>query len=74
METDETLVEIKVNRDTCHGYGNCVLVAEELFDLDDDGIVVVKRNADAAQLGALRRAVYDCPTNSISFDEPAPPG
>jgi ferredoxin len=64
------VIRIRVNRDTCRGYGNCVLVAEHLFDLDDDGLVVVERDeVDDAEVGALRRAVYDCPTDSIGFEE-----
>ena len=49
MAADETPVVIKVNRDTCHGYGNCVLVAEELFDL-------IFLNGSRAAAVELRRA------------------
>ena len=69
------MIRIKVNRDTCLGYGNCVLVAEDLFALDDDGLVTVERElVGDEELEAVRRAVYDCPTNSISFDESAGAG
>lgn len=64
-----------VDRETCRGYGNCALVAGDLFDVgEEDGLVVLKRESvDDAELGAVRRAVYDCPTDSISFEESPPP-
>lgn len=69
------MIRVKVNRGTCLGYGNCVLVAGDIFDLDDDGLVVLKlESVDDAQLEAVRRAVYDCPTNSISFEDSAADG
>ena len=33
-------VEVHAERDDCIAAGNCVMVAGELFDQDDDGIVV----------------------------------
>lgn len=71
------MIRIAVDRETCLGYGNCVLVAEDLFELDDDGLSVVKRElVDEAEREAVRRAAYDCPTDSISFEEveEGPPG
>jgi len=61
------MAEIHVDRDTCEGYGNCVSACPSVFDLDDDGLVVL--DIDAAGVTALedlRRAAYDCPTESIT--------
>jgi ferredoxin len=64
------MIRVEVNRTTCNGYGNCVLAADSIFDLDDDGRVVLKQPAvDEAQLEAVRRAAYDCPTDSITYAE-----
>jgi len=67
------MTKIKVNRDTCQGYGNCVIAFPAAFDLDDDGLVVLKRDsingADGEEAEALRRAAYDCPTESITVAE-----
>lgn len=60
-------LQICANRDTCRGYGNCVLAAPELFELDDDGLVVVlQREVDESLRGQVERAIYDCPTDSIA--------
>jgi ferredoxin len=64
------VISIKVNRATCNGYGNCLLAAPDIFDLGDDGLVVLKRDTvDDDQLALVRRAVYDCPTDSIELVE-----
>lgn len=70
------MIEIKLDRGRCQGYGNCVLVAPELFDLDADGLGVVRTACVGDEhLDAVRKAAYDCPTDSIAFTEGAePPG
>lgn len=70
------MIEIKLDRGRCQGYGNCVLVAPELFDLDADGLAVVQQAfVGDEHLEAVRKAAYDCPTSSIAFVEGAdPPG
>jgi ferredoxin len=68
------VIEIRLDRSRCQGYGNCVLVAPELFDLDADGLAVVNHAyVGDEHLVAVRKAVYDCPTGSISFVEGAAP-
>ncbi len=63
-------MKVSVDRDVCQGYGNCVLADGATFDLDDDGLVVLLRDAvgpDGQE--AVKRAVYDCPTNAITLVE-----
>jgi ferredoxin len=69
------MIRVEGDRETCMGYGNCVLVAPDLFTVDEEGLVVVKAElVDDAELEAVRRAEYDCPTDSISFEELPSPG
>jgi ferredoxin len=64
------MLEIKVDRATCMGYGNCVVVAPDIFDVDDEGLVVTLRaTVENHRLDDVRRAEYDCPTDSIRFVE-----
>jgi ferredoxin len=64
------MIRIEVNRETCSGFGSCVLVSDSLFDLDDEGLVVLKvATVPDEELDTVQRAVYDCPTDSISFTE-----
>jgi ferredoxin len=63
-----TRFEIRIDRDTCMGSGNCTYWAPGVFDMDDDCIAVVV-DPSAATEEALRLAVDGCPTGSISFVE-----
>lgn len=59
-------MRIVVDREACVGAGQCALVAGEIFDQDDDGIVVLIDPAPAEALGAAaRRAASLCPARAI---------
>ena len=52
----------------CIGAGQCALVAETLFDQDDDGIVVVLNDIPARnEEQAARRAAALCPARAITL-------
>ena len=57
-------VAFTVDRDRCIGAGNCVLNAPELFDQDDDGLVVLLDGA-GADGPAAARAVASCPSRAL---------
>ena len=61
-------LQVHADRDVCIGAGMCVLAAGEVFDQDDDGIVVVldERPADEP---AVREAVANCPSGALSLVE-----
>ncbi|MGY1739451.1 MULTISPECIES: ferredoxin [unclassified Blastococcus] len=61
-------MDVRVDTGVCSGYGNCVLAAPEVFDLDPDaGVAQVLPGrplpSDAAAVG---EAAADCPTRAIS--------
>ncbi|MET9764278.1 ferredoxin [Streptomyces sp. NPDC006372] len=62
-------MKISVDTEKCCGAGQCVLVAPEIFDQDDDGIVVL---LDPAPSDDLRDAVQDaiaiCPADVIQVE------
>jgi ferredoxin len=65
-------IRVEVNLATCQGYGNCVLVAPDVFDIGGDGRAFVKpEHVGDELLDDVRMAAYDCPTNSILFTEAA---
>ena len=61
-------MKISVKREACVGAGQCVSVASETFDQDDDGIVLLieSRPKPEHQEAALL-AVSLCPARAISF-------
>jgi ferredoxin len=64
------MIRVAVDRGTCSGFGNCAVIAESIFDLDDEGLVVLKRElVGDDELDAVRRAAYDCPTDSITYTQ-----
>ena len=62
-------MEVTADRDVCIGSGNCVLTAPEVFDQDDDGLVVVLDGVDPAQAEAVRQAVAHCPSGALRLVE-----
>lgn len=63
-------MKIDVNVPACVGAGQCALVAGELFDQDDDGIVVVLSDTvDPRQEPAARRAAALCPARAIALQD-----
>jgi ferredoxin len=63
-------IRIKIDPSRCEGFGNCINAAPDLFDLDDNGKVVLKKDTvEDSRLEVVRRAVYDCPVNVISFTQ-----
>lgn len=61
-------LEIKIDRETCMGSGNCSFWAPGVFDLDDDGIAIVL-DAEAAPKEKVVLAAQGCPTQAITVYE-----
>lgn len=63
-------MKITADRDVCIGAGNCVLAAENVFDQDDDAVVVVlEENPEGADADAARHAVDSCPSGALALEE-----
>lgn len=61
-------MSIMVQSDACVGAGQCALVAPDVFDQDDDGIVMLlEPDPQGADLDAATRAVRLCPARAISL-------
>lgn len=59
-------MKITVDTDKCVGGGQCVMAADDLFDQDDDGIVVVLDDKpDESRLADARTAARLCPATAI---------
>ena len=59
-------MRITADRDVCIGAGMCVMNAEEVFDQDDDGIVVVlEAEVPPEHADAAARAVAGCPSGAL---------
>ncbi|WP_199434229.1 ferredoxin [Qaidamihabitans albus] len=60
---------VDIDRTLCNGYGNCVVAAPEVFDLDTEtNIAFVQPGHRADDDGpALREAEADCPVGAIAL-------
>ena len=59
-------MRVEADRDDCISAGNCVMVAGDLFDQDDDGIVVVTADEiTGADEDKAREAVKLCPASAL---------
>ena len=63
-------MRVEVDWDRCIGSGMCTTIAPALFDLDDDGaMIVVKDTPGPDEERSLQDAVACCPVNALSTAE-----
>lgn len=61
-------MSVVVQTSACVGAGQCALVAPEVFDQDDDGIVLLlEENPQGADLDAATKAARLCPARAIAL-------
>lgn len=64
------MVKVRADRDVCIQAGNCVMVADAVFDQDDDGIVVVLVDeVPDDEVEHAREAVKLCPSQALKLIE-----
>ncbi|MGN6128541.1 MAG: ferredoxin [Humibacter sp.] len=62
-------MSISVHTETCVGAGQCALFAPDIFDQDDDGIVVLLQDSpEGAAYDAAVKAARLCPARAITVD------
>jgi ferredoxin len=63
-------MKVEADREVCIQSGNCVMVADALFDQDDDGIVVVLvDDVPGGEEDRAREAVRMCPSQALKMAE-----
>jgi len=62
-------VRLIADRDACISSGNCLMVSEELFDADDDGVVLLRtEEVPASEEEHAREAVKFCPAAALRLE------
>lgn len=75
-DDSEAGVRVSIDRDKCVGYGNCMTVLPDVFELADDGIAYVRVPEVAETLRQrVELAVRLCPAGAVILtdDRPAAP-
>lgn len=64
------MTKVRVLTDRCISSGNCVVVAADAFDMDDDGhIVVLLHEVDGQARELVEHAARACPVEAILLEE-----
>ena len=56
---------VVVDRERCVGSGTCELLAPDVFEVGDDGVVAVLRSERDGDVHPVRDAVQACPTQAL---------
>ncbi|MDP9821161.1 ferredoxin [Nocardioides massiliensis] len=61
---------VRADLDTCLGYANCVVGADDYFDVDDDGVVVLLRvDVPENNRARVEEAVRSCPVSALILED-----
>ena len=61
---------VKADLDACQGYANCVVGAQDVFDINDDGVVVLLRTTvDESERGRVEDAARSCPVGALTVED-----
>ncbi len=67
MEKIISGLKIIIDRDTCIGTGNCIKLAGEVFELDNQKIVTFKNDIKESDQKLLVEACSVCPVNALTL-------
>jgi len=63
-------MKVRVDAGVCAGFGVCLGLCPEVFELHDDGYAIVRVDEVPQELEeAVRKAVSQCPSRAISLSE-----
>ena len=61
-------MKVRVDAEVCAGFGVCLGLCPEVFELHDDGYAIVLVSEVPQELeDAVRQAASQCPANAISL-------
>ena len=63
------LITVRVDRDVCQDHGQCVFAAPQVFELDEEGeLVVLDDEPDESLRDAVEEAADVCPVQAITIE------
>ena len=61
---------VKADFGACQGYANCVMAAPSVYDIDDDGtVVLLKAEISEEERANVEEAVNSCPVSALSIED-----
>ncbi len=64
-------MKVKVNQDACIGCGACASIAEDVFELNEEGLSTAKKEEvqKEEEQEKVKDAADSCPTGAIEVEE-----
>ena len=64
------MIRVVVDRDLCQNHGQCVFAAPQVFELDEEGELVVLQDEVGEDLrDAVEEAADVCPVQAITIED-----
>ncbi|MFT4286007.1 ferredoxin [Nocardioides sp.] len=61
---------LKADLAACQGYANCVVGADDVYDIDDNGVVVLlKTQVDDDNRARVETAAKSCPVSALWLED-----
>lgn len=61
---------LRADTEACQGYANCVDAAPDVYDIDDDGVVVLlKEEVSAEDRSRVEEAARSCPVSALLVED-----
>jgi ferredoxin len=61
-------MRIQVDTDRCTGHGVCESIADDIFEVGEDGVVhLLVEGVDETRRADVESAVAECPTQALSI-------
>ena len=63
------MIKVVVDRDVCQDHGQCVFAAPQVFELDEEGkLVVLQDEVDESLRDVVEEAADVCPVQAITIE------
>ncbi|TMR01208.1 ferredoxin [Actinomadura soli] len=60
---------LRADHGACQGYANCVAGASDVYDIDDDGVVVLlKERVPEEERQRVEEAARSCPVSALTVE------
>lgn len=64
------MASLKANYEACQGYANCIMAAEDYFDLDDSGkVVLLQTEVPDDDESRVSEAARSCPVSALWLEK-----
>ena len=63
------MIRVVVDRDVCQDHGQCVFASPQVFELDEEGkLVVLQEEVDESLRDVVEEAADVCPVQAITIE------